>query len=234
MIELSTRRFVLLVSAVIAAMFAVHLTLQLLLTLQLVPAGLSGLASVAAVMNVDQERNLPTYVASGLLTLCAVLALGLSRMQRLPFPGWLALAVVFAAAGIDEYMGFHERLNLLMADLVDQSGWLRFPWVIPGAVLALVLGLGFLRSVMTLRRETRNGLMFGAGLFLFGALGIEVLGARAWDLQGRDSIQYLLFSTTEEAFEFAGVLVWLRTLFGHSHTLETRPTLRLVRDAPAS
>lgn len=209
---------------------AVLIILVLHLTLQLLPIDFTGIGPLRDKLDVDNERSLPTYLASALLTICGMLCLWLARVERLPWPGWTFLAVAFVGAGIDEVATIHEELNFPLAAALELGGWLRFAWVIVGAAVALIVAAVFLRAFLALPTRVRFGLAAGATLFLLGAVGMELPGGRLSESLGFESWQYILVSTLEEALEFAGVLVWLRVLVRHMQNIAPDTSFRLNWD----
>lgn len=207
--------------AISAAILALHLLFQL------TPVDFFGSEIIKDKLHIDEERSVPTYLAAFLLTSCGVLAWWLSRIQRLPRPGWALLAIVFAAAGIEEVAAFHEELSAPVRSALGVGGWLRFAWVFVGGAVALVIAAAFLRTFLALPARVRRGLALGAGLFLGGALGMELPGGQLKELVGTESTGYVLVSTLEEGLELAGVLVWLRTLLVHLRGVAQPPTVRI-------
>ncbi len=221
-LKLPTRRILRYLMLIVAAIFAIHLSFQLL--------GLEFYASdfLEGKVDVDRERSVPTYLASALLTVCGLLSWWLARVDRLPWPGWGLLAFVFLAAGIDEVAGLHEELSEPIRSALDLSGWLSYAWVIVGAGLALAVSLAFLRTFLALPSNVRMGLALGAGLFLLGAIGMELPGSHLTETVGTDDARYVIVSTLEEALEFAGVFVWIHTLLGRLRSVARPPTLLIA------
>lgn len=188
-------------------------TLGLHLALQLLPFDPWIVRAARRIMNVSIEPSIPTYLATVLLTVCGALAWWVSRVHDMPWPGWRGLSALFIAAGAEEIVGTHEMLNFNMRGAFETSGFLLYPWVLVGAVVAFVVALGFVRGVMTLRGPVRRWLIAGAATFLFGSLVLESVGAYFVDIGGEASVRYILASTAEEAGEFAGTLMWMWAMF---------------------
>lgn len=204
---LSTRRFLLLMVWTLVAIFLLHVAFQLTLT------GDGDMQrGLRRIVDPALENSIPTYLATMLLTACALLALWLARVQRLPWPGWTGLALIFGLAAVEEIVGVHESLSRAIRAEFDTSGLLYYPWVAPAAILVLLIGLAYLRPVFSVPPPVRNRLVLGAVLFLTGALAFESLSANAADAVDNQSGPYVVFSTVEEALEFAGVLVWLQAM----------------------
>ena len=67
----------------------------------------------------------------------------------------------------------------------------------------------------TLPAMTRRGLCAGAGLFLFGAIGVETMAGWFDPVLHGDNLPYIVLATAEEGCEFAGAAMVLHTLLRH-------------------
>lgn len=166
----------------------------------------------ARAVDLSTEANLPTWWSAVLLVgLAALFALagalhhaggGAPRGR----PYWL-LAGVALVLSIDEAIALHEEVLGEVGDqLVDGGGLLHFTWVVPGLVLAVVVGIAVLRASAALPAPVRRGLVLGGAVFLAGALGVEAISGAVFDARGHDRL-YLLATTVEEGLELAGVLI---------------------------
>ena len=207
---------------VIGAILAVHLLLQL------TPLDFFGSDMIKNKIHIDAERSVPTYMAALLLTACGLASWWLSRLERLPWPGWALLAVVLTAAGIEEVAAVHEQFSAPVRSALGVGGWLEFAWVVVGLAVALVIAVMFLRPFLALPTRVKRGLALGTALFLIGSLGMELPGGMLRELVGIEGAGYVLVSTLEEGLEFAGALVWLSTLLSHIRDLADNPTVRIA------
>ncbi len=212
-VRLSPRRVARALSGAVVAVLAASLVAALLRDAVAPEAW-----SLSNFLFVDLERNLPTWLSSLLLMLCAGTAALIASLSR-HTPGatrrWGALALLFVALSADEAASFHELLVGPLRSLVRQSPWLRYPLILPGAV-ALVAGWAALGSfVRTLPRATRRRLGWGLGLFAGGALGLETVGGWFDPTVHGDSVTYVVLATLEEGLEMAGVIVALTGLLEH-------------------
>ncbi len=221
-LEVSVRRVLRFLWLVVVVILGLHLALQLL------PLDFPGSHLLMLKVHIDEERAFPTYLSSMLLTACGLLAWWLARIERLPWPGWSLLAIVFLVAGVDEVAAIHEEFSDPLRSALVVGGWLRFAWVILGASISLVIALLFLRAFLAIPAAVRWQLALGAGLFLLGAIGMELPGGYLKESQGIESAPYVLVSTIEEGLEMAGTLVWLRALTTHLRDVAATPALRLA------
>ena len=76
-----------------------------------------------------------------------------------------------------------------------------FPGIVPYGVATLVLALAYARFVRELPKDTRARFVTAGVIFLTGALGNEMPGAREADLHGTETVVYcLLFNVIKQHF----------------------------------
>jgi hypothetical protein len=156
--------------------------------------------SVALSLSLSYEHNLPSWLASGLLLLASASLFVCAERARSDRARWAALGVVFALASLDEAVELHEGLGVLYAG----SGALHFGWVIPGAAIALAVGLSFLGFLRRLPRIDRRRFVIAAALFLGGALGMELPLGLWTETHGDQNLGYGVIDWIEETLELAG------------------------------
>jgi hypothetical protein len=170
--------------------------------------------AVMRLFDVNSERNVPTWFSSMLLIGCAVLAgllaVLLRRAGGRDAGHWAALAAVLSLLSLDEVAGLHERLGGPAAEVLGDAtrGALHFAWVVPGVVLALVVGLAFARFVVRLPPGTRRLVVAAAAMYLTGAVALEAVGGIVLEAQGHRA-GYLLVTAAEEGLEMAGSVLLL-------------------------
>jgi hypothetical protein len=188
--------------------------------------GGTGLEPLVAFVSLSYERNLPTWYASGLL-LCCALALALisrvaSRSREAGRRHWTALACVFTYISLDEAVGLHEHLG----GLLELDGVLFFSWVVPAAVVVALGGLAFLPFLARLPPRRRWQFLVAGGLYVGGALVMELPLGWWTERHGNDNLVYALIDHVEEALELVGVSLFLGALM---EELEARV---VVEEAP--
>jgi hypothetical protein len=187
---------------------------------------------------VDAERNAPTAFSTGLLLLAAALLGLISRLEARPVGSsaahWAALSLGFLVMAADEAFEFHEGWVKPVRRLIgeDTLGVLFFAWVVPGAVLVLVVAMFFWSFVWRLPAPTRLGFLTAAALFLGGAVGMELIGGRFAELHGGDNATYVVIVTVEETLEMAGVIVFIRALLAYLADHHPEVRLRFERRPP--
>lgn len=186
-----------------------------------------GLVTYINFVNVDGERNLPTWFSTMILLAGALLAWTTSRS-----PGeqsgrwqrhWRLLAVVFVLLSIDELTMIHERLSAPVRELLDLSGPLYFGWYVVALPL-LVLFVGYYaRFLAALPADIRSGLLFSGALYVAGAIGMEMVGAALFDsAQTWDTWGYQVAAAVEELLEMVGAVAFLGTLATYAQTVDVR------------
>ncbi len=166
--------------------------------------------------DLDAENSVPAWWGSSAMLLAALLLYTLGaqawrvgdRLWRL----WTIMAFVFVALSIDEAASFHEGVIDPLRSAFGFGGFLFYAWVVPAFICVAGLGL----VLLPLLRDLPRGLfvrfaIYGA-LFVFGALGMEMLGG--WlDYNGyRMSAYYALTISVEEGLELLGVSLFVATL----------------------
>lgn len=168
-------------------------------------------------LDVDVEQSVFTWVSVLAFFFAAQLLFWIGREKfaagdRFKWH-WYFLAVVFLVLSLDEFSSIHEKISTVLASHFDNTGVFYFAWAAPAGVLSL-LGLAafipFLRSF-----PPRHGrlLLLSALIFLFGAVGMEMIGGAIAESYGLGSMSYRLATTVEEGAELAGVLLFIYVLF---------------------
>ncbi|MBL3556736.1 MULTISPECIES: hypothetical protein [Marinobacter] len=166
--------------------------------------------------NIGLEGNVPTFFASLLLFFNGLLFLFLWQVSGTGETGrktWLLLSVVFVFLSLDEFASIHELLIRPVREVAGTGGLLYFAWVIPYALLVVVLGIIVAPTLW--RLGSRYRILFGtsAAIFLGGAIGVEMLGGNYFESQdGEADLNYRLFQTAEESLEFFGLIFLVYTL----------------------
>jgi hypothetical protein len=218
-----------------ASIFRVHLWLIALLV------GLHGAARVARrvksdpnalglwpMFNLNAENNVPALFAS--MTMLAVAGLLFATSRATPSAGqsskggWITLGCAFVFLAIDEAVGLHERLNRPVRAALGVDGALHFAWVIPYALLTLVLVAGLARFLLALDSRTRRNFFVAGAVYLTGAIVLEMVGARIWVAEGPLTRAYFVGTTCEETLEMLGIALFTRAILAHHERLpEARP-----------
>jgi hypothetical protein len=170
--------------------------------------GVKGLGPLVSFLSLSYERNLPTWYASSLLLCCAGALALIARVAERSRRHWTALAGAFAYISLDEAVGLHEHLG----GLLETGGVLYFSWVVPAAVIVALTGLAFLPFLARLPPRRRGQFLLAGGLYVAGALGMELPLGWWTEGHGNDNLVYALIDHVEEALELVGVSLFLAAL----------------------
>lgn len=166
----------------------------------------------------DSEKNVPTFFSAVALLSASALLVTIAKLSRnsgVEYALWLVLAVIFLFLSIDEISSLHEKLIKPLRSLLGTSGVFYFAWIIPYASALGLLAIVYLRFLLRLPRETRNLFLLSAGIFVFGAIGFEMIGGWYFESIGPDNLTYQLITTCEEFLEMLGVAIFIYALLSY-------------------
>lgn len=174
--------------------------------------------SVTKLFDLSADTSIPTWFSAAILFVAALLlaVIGhVKRTRRERFAGhWLGLALGFGLMSVDEVAAVHEQLGRLFVEptLGPTSGMFHYAWTIVGLVIVavvLVLYLSFLRH---LPPRARWLMVASGGLFVGGALGVEMMNGWYSEGHGAWNLVYALGTAVEEGMEMSGVCLFVYTL----------------------
>jgi len=190
--------------------------------------GNQDLRYITEYVDLDIEKNIPSLYSGFALLVSSLLFFCISSLEGKNRRYWLGLAAVFLFLSLDEAFVLHERLGDYTANyikstgILEVSGLLYFPWIIPYSILMIVLALLYFRFILRLPHKTTVLLILSAIIFLSGAAGLDMLGGREAELHGCYTVTYVVLFTIEEFLEMIGVVLLIYTLldyieqrFGH-------------------
>lgn len=128
---------------------------------------------------------------------------------------WLGLTILFVFLALDEGTAIHEAVGTFLEDYMDAQGTLYFLWVVPYGIATAVPGLAYLRFVWELPTHTRARFVTAGVIFLTGALGIEMFGAREADFYGDTTVTYCVLYSLEEMLEMLGIILFIYAPLSH-------------------
>ena len=167
-----------------------------------------------AVVNMDRELNLPTLFSTLLLLASALL---LKRISRTPWrddpADWILLSRIFIFLALDEALQIHEIF--IFPGLRHQiHPALASTWVIPYGLISLMLIWRFRHFLKALPARTSASFLQAGGLYLFGAIGMEIVGSFAVrsGLIRLHSFWYGAITGIEESLELLGLILFIYAL----------------------
>lgn len=187
-------------------------------------------------MNTDEEQSVGTlWSVAQMLVLVLLLLDVASRAARRWRRYWQAAAAGVVLLALDEFCRIHENLIPVMQRVLDSDSRPIFThgWVLVGAVAvvgALVVFLPFLRH---LDATVRRRVLLGAGVFLAGALVVELLGGLLRPDVGTATVGYVLISRFEELLEMVGMGIAVWAVAVHQTALRTAEAGRTTIENPA-
>lgn len=164
----------------------------------------------------DKEANVPTFFSSILLLIASGL-FGLiarsSKQQEEPFfLRWALLSAIFLYMALDEVASFHEHLIMPLRSSLQLSGIFYYSWVVPAMVFLLAFAAYYLKFFFALSAKFQTGFLMAAFIYIFGALGMELVGGYYAEQHGLENWTYALITSIEESLELLGILLLIKYL----------------------
>jgi hypothetical protein len=176
----------------------------------------TGTAEKIWILDVDSEDSLYTWLSTMLLCGAGLLAFVLSTHGD-DAGKWRTIGFIMFAMSIDEMLSLHEKLSHILSSTLPTSGPVFFAWVIPAAILVIIVAVIFLPFVLRLPRRVATLIVIGAFIFVSGALGLEMVAGAF--LSGEEDLTstlqtpgYRIMTNLEEGLEGLGVIVFITAL----------------------
>ncbi len=171
--------------------------------------------------NLNAENNLPTFYSSSLIfassILCSIVGIYRKKSGKKEVAYWLGLSVVLLCLSIDEFAQIHEKLTKILNVRFQFTGFFAYSWVIPLGFMAGVFGVLYVvRFLPTLPKHVRILMFLSGTIYLLGAVGFEMIGAKVASMHGGKVIYAILFSF-EEMFEMGGMSLFFYSLTVYLH-----------------
>lgn len=191
---------------------------------------------------VGEDESVPAWYSSIMLLFCSILlaVIGYAKKEagdRYSLH-WRALSAIFLFLSVDEGIRIHEKMATLGQLILEgaglSGGFIIRAWVLPGAILVLIVALAYLRFLVALPQKTRNLFLLAGLLFVGGAIGMEMLSDFYVNLLGgvenmslgqvavRIAIPY-----AEESLEMLGVITFIYALMLHVSTQTEEVRIRV-------
>jgi hypothetical protein len=172
-----------------------------------------------AMINLDEEANVPTYFSSLLLLTSGCLLGIIAQAEKTKnsnfFRHWVFLSFLFFYMSLDEAAEIHEHLNGPIGELLNVGGIFYFAAVIPGILVTLLLLVFYLRFWMNLPQKSKILFMASAVFYIGGVIGVELAGGRYFNLHGPNNLTYGLLTVFEETLELAGIILFIYALLDY-------------------
>ena len=167
--------------------------------------------------SLNDEFNAPAFFSSFILFYSAVLLGKITFLKRRDryYYEWAGLSFTFFYLAVDEAFSIHEGMKYARKILVlDKDNALyNDAWVFIGIAFITVFFLVYLRFLKSLNKRVQSLFLLSAGIYILGALGLEIIGGYWEFFQGKDFIHAFLASI-EELLEMFGIILFINTLLG--------------------
>ncbi len=202
-LQISAKSLVWLLTAIMAALLAAHVMLQVWHhEWHRLPWLLRQF------FDVDEEDSLPTWFGASLLLLASALLFLIARRKRAdrdPWTRhWYGLSLAFAVLSMDEVAGLHETLNTVLAHP---------RWLFLGS--AGIFALAYLPFLRHLPARTRALFVLSGCIYLGGAAGIEFATDWYEDNDLLKTLAYNLWNALEEGMEMGGVVLFIYAMLAY-------------------
>ncbi|MFP4091029.1 MAG: multidrug transporter [Cyclobacteriaceae bacterium] len=171
------------------------------------------------------ENNIPAFFSSIILLIASAIlfiAYRTESARNLISKGryWLILSFIFVFLAVDENVAIHEEVTKVVRPLLgnDLSGFLHWAWVVPYFIAFLAVAAYFMRFVLNLPSFTRNLIFLSGFLFVFGAVGLELIEGYVYQRYGLNHIYNLFLYCVEELLEMVGVVIFIYALLDYLST----------------
>lgn len=161
------------------------------------------------------ESNIPTYFSSLLNLFSSMLLLLITIMEsgrnaKYVFH-WAILSIGFLYISLDEMITIHEWFSEQIKSVLGYKdlGIFTFAWVVPGIVIVLILAVFYSRFLIQLQVNTRRWFLIAAMVFIGGAIGVELLGGKHYEVYGAENLKYRMMQTLEETMEMTGLIIFV-------------------------
>ncbi len=165
----------------------------------------------------NAEQNLPTLFSTFLLIFSSISFLLLWHVQRGEERKswiWLMFTIIFLFLACDEFCEIHENLSEPFHLLFNTSGLLYYAWVIPYGLAAIIILLFAFPLWLKMPDKIKIYTALAAFLFLMGAVGMEMLGGRRYEmLDDQLDLGCGILATIEESLEMFGLVLLIYALF---------------------
>ncbi|MGI0486151.1 hypothetical protein ACN4EK_11985 [Pantanalinema rosaneae CENA516] len=178
--------------------------------------------------DLDSEYNIPAWYASFSLLFCAGLLAVVTAIKKGDryHSYWKVLAFIFLFLGLDEVFSFHEALIIpSLRKSLQLNSFFYHTWVIPAIVLVGFFLFKYWKFVLHLPQRTRNLMIFAGGIYITGALGIEMVSGAVREAYGRWNVLTQAVIISEETLEKVGILIFIYALLTYLVKLTDRLTI---------
>lgn len=171
--------------------------------------------------NMDADKNIPLFFYIILLILCSLLLTGITfihfREKSIQKAGWMLLSLIIFTMALDKATGFHEFITRPIRKILISAVAVPVKYLI--IIIALALGLAVLvilfRLLRSLPGKSQKSFLIAAGIYLSGAIVLDLIGSVFYDYSGRNNLIYDFLSILEVSLEMGGIIMFMRALIDY-------------------
>ncbi|MDZ4141400.1 MAG: hypothetical protein U1C48_05280 [Methylotenera sp.] len=165
----------------------------------------------------DSEMNIPAIFSGFMLLLSSMIIGFIWYLEKNLKNGkyWLILSGGFFFMFLEEVFEIHEKITAPIQEMIghDHLGFFKYSWIIPYAIISLIVGLYFLKFLFSLPKKTTKRFLIAGIWYVVAALGIEGITGISADYFGNtDNFAYLISMTIEEASEMYAISFFIFAL----------------------
>jgi len=224
--EVNPRRVLWVLLAIIAALTAADIAIHVLRF----GFGRDTLLGLIPFFDFGEEKNLPSWFSSILLGLAALLVTLVSvtkfRARDAQRFMWALLAIGFWYLSLDETVSLHEYWAPNSGSFDITRGLFTYRWVMVGIPVIAGVALLFSRFVFTLPKRTRNAFIGTGVLYVWSALGVEMLQALYHSTYRVQGFVFQMITVVEETGEMLAIALFIFALMRYSQDELKQASLR--------
>ncbi len=170
------------------------------------------------IFNLNEEKNIPALYSSLILLFSGVILYFISLKKKDPqdryYRHWLWLSIIFFYLSLDEAISIHE--NFKVRFLLEKDNILYHDsWVIVFSILVAIFIFSYRRFLKHLPWATKKMFIISGCIYIFGCMGMEVVGSFTQEFYGKASMVHAMATTIEEFLEMIGIVVFINTLLSY-------------------
>ena len=185
-----------------------------------IEGGHGTLSGLTDLLRLNGEANLPTWYSSAGLLACAALLFTIATAKRTLrdrfTTHWYVLAAGFAYISLDETAQIHDAIiGVRLNERFHLPGFAFF-FVIPGAIITLVVFLSYLSFLRSMPGRSRALFLLSGAIFVGGAIVMESVGGALSSVFDWRAWPTTLAILLEEGMEMAGVGLFIYSLLDYA------------------
>jgi hypothetical protein len=171
----------------------------------------------------DTEYNVPTVYSATAIFIASIILLVIARAKKHSKESiyWRGLSLIFLFLSLDEIFKIHEATipigKSLLGSLKNVAA-LEYPWFVIYIPVLSIISLFFIKFFFQLPNITKIRFIISGIVFIFGAVGVEMINIRYLVMHDWSDPIYQLLITAEELLEMLGIILFIRALLQYALT----------------